>query len=509
MKNLISNLKEQNQDFEFYPTTSKMIYDIVNHIGSYTFEKGKILDIGAGNGNFFTKLSKICDTTYLAKFAIEKSQILINQMPNDIIIVGADFHQQTLIDKDFDLVFCNPPYSEFKAWMEKVISETNSNKVVFIVPERWQEDIKLVELVKKRGFEYKIISSDDFLDAERQARAKVDIIYFKRNRDKNYYDNNSNVSKSFFDFFQENFSVLKNEKEKDFNINERIENKLVVGSNLIERMCSLYTLEFQSLIDSFKSISKIDDKTLENIGIDRIKVMKALSEKISSLKNEYWMHLIHNLKEVNQRLIYKFRESLINSITFAIGNIDFNEQNCYAILIWIIKNANKSINEQLLFMFDVCIEPQNIKKYKSNKLVFETEQRNWGKKEVRFKNRKEIKNITLDYRIITCSGSYEITNYYYRNNYTEQNIMNCWEVICDNLLGHKDFGDIKFFKNGNVHLKFNTEFSKAFNIQASLLKGWIKDKREAMNEFDADIKEADLNFNYFNFQDKKELIKLD
>ena len=222
MKNLISNLKEQNQDFEFYPTTSKMIYDIVNHIGSYTFEKGKILDIGAGNGNFFTKLSKICDTTYLAKFAIEKSQILINQMPNDIIIVGADFHQQTLIDKDFDLVFCNPPYSEFKAWMEKVISETNSNKVVFIVPERWQEDIKLVELVKKRGFEYKIISSDDFLDAERPTRANVDIIYFTRIREKKYYEEYCNVNKSFVDFFEENFSTLKKEKTDNDNINKRI-----------------------------------------------------------------------------------------------------------------------------------------------------------------------------------------------------------------------------------------------------------------------------------------------
>lgn len=507
MKNLLQNLKDNNQDFEFYPTTSKMISDIVNHIGSYTFEKGTILDIGAGNGNFFTKLSKICDTTYLEKFAIEKSQILINQMPNNIIIVGADFYQQTLIDKDFDLIFCNPPYSEFKAWMEKVISETNSNKLVFIVPERWQEDNKLVELVKKRGFEYKIISSDDFLDAERQARAKINIIYFTRIREKKYYEEYCNVNKSFVDFFEENFSTLKKEKTDNDNINKRIENELVVGSNLIERMCSLHNLELQSLIDAFKSISKIDDKTLENIGVNRIKVMNALHNKISSLKKEYWMHLIHNLKEVNERLIYKFREYLITKITFAIGNIDFNEENCYAILIWIIKNANKSINEQLLFMFDLCIEPENIKKYKSNKLIFETEDRGWGKKEdIRFKNEKEVKNITLDYRIITCGGSYKITNYYYKSNYTEQNIMNCWEVICNNLLGHKDFGDIKFFKNGNVHLKFNTEFSKAFNIQASLLKGWIKDKRQAMNEFEMNIKEEDLNFNYFQFSDKKQLL---
>ncbi len=501
MKDLIDNLKDNNQDFEFYPTTSKMISDIVNHIGSHNFKHGTILDIGAGNGNFFTKLSKICDTSCLTQFAIEKSQILINQMPNDIIIIGADFYQQTLIDKDFDLIFCNPPYREFKGWMEKVISETNCNKVVFIVPERWQEDSRLVELVKKRGFEYKIISSDDFLDGERQARAKVNIIYFTRTREQYDYTD-GNINKAFVDFFEENFSKFKKEKEQEFNIDERMENELVAGSNLIERMCNLYNLEFQSLIDTFQSISKIDIKTLENIGIDRIKVMNCLYTKIKELKKEYWMHLIHNLKEVKERLIYKFSSSLISSITLTIGNIDFNEENCYAILIWIIKNANKYINEQLLFMFDLCIQPTNIKKYKSNKLVFETEQRRWGQKEVIFKNKKEVKNITLDYRIITDSTDYDI----YTSNYKRQAIINSWEAICNNLLGHTNFGDIKFFKNGNVHLKFNTEFSKAFNIQASLLKGWIKDKRQAMNEFEMDVKEEDLNFTYFNFTNKNQLL---
>ena len=94
---------------------------------------------------------------------------------------------------------------------------------------------------------------------------------------------------------------------------------------------------------------------------------------------------------------------------------------------------------------------------------------------------------------------------YYSYNNVSQNIVNCWEVICYNLLGHKNFGDIKFFKNRNVHLKFNVEFSKAFNIQASLLKGWIKDKKEAMQEFD-DVKESDLNFNYFHFSNNKQIL---
>jgi hypothetical protein len=38
--------------------------------------------------------------------------------------------------------------------------------------------------------------------------------------------------------------------------------------------------------------------------------------------------------------------------------------------------------------------------------------------------------------------------------------------------------EYKFFKNGNMHIKFNKEFSKAFNVEASRLLGWIKSKED-------------------------------
>ena len=178
MKNLLDNLKENNQDFEFYPTNSRMIATICNYFGRQLKDK-TILDIGAGNGNFFTKLdSEIKKVMNIAiqngadkrdinfnihKFAIEKSEILIEQMPNDITIIGADFQQQTLIDKDFDYIFCNPPYSEFREWMYKIINETNSNDVIMIVPSRWIKDDELLALIKKRQFKFDMICFFNYL----------------------------------------------------------------------------------------------------------------------------------------------------------------------------------------------------------------------------------------------------------------------------------------------------------------------------------------------------------
>jgi hypothetical protein len=521
MKDLLSNLKENNQDFEFYPTNSRMIATICNYFGRQL--KGKtILDIGAGNGNFFTKLEiemkKVMDIAiqngadkrdinfWIHKFAIEKSQILIDAMPSDIIVVGADFYEQTLFDKEFDYIFCNPPYSQFKDWMHKIIKETNCNNVIMIMPSRWQDDKALVELVEKRGFTYKILAKDDFLDGERQARAYVDIIVFSRSkRNNNEYGYDHEIPQSFINFFEEEF-ISNFTAEKDQKIDDRLkdatENELVPAGNLVETMVNLYTLERNNLIDSYKAITKLSERTLRDIGVDKVNLINSLWYKITRLKKEYWQHLIHHTDKITDRLIKNVREDLLSSMSMSGRNdIDFNHGNIYAVIIWIIKNANKSYDQQLLRMFDICIAPENIKNYKSNQKVFETEENRWGHGcgTKQFKNEKEVSNVVLDYRIITRKNQYGHNSWL--GSSVEDFVIEDWEIICNNLLGHKNFGDIKFFKNGNCHIKFNVEFAKAFNIQASLLKGWIKDKRQAKEEFEMDITEEDLNFS--NFQINK------
>jgi hypothetical protein len=121
MNNLINKLKESNEDYEFYPATSKMIkviYD--NYIKDKTrydnvIDDFSMLDIGAGNGNVFdlfdSYLPKAKDEysrkAIITKFAIEKSEILIINLPPDIIVVGTDFDRQLLLDKQVNLIYCN------------------------------------------------------------------------------------------------------------------------------------------------------------------------------------------------------------------------------------------------------------------------------------------------------------------------------------------------------------------------------------------------------------------
>ena len=55
---IVTRLKEEDQDFEFYPTTDHMI-DKINQDLQY----GSILDIGCGNGNLKKLMNK--DIAYL------------------------------------------------------------------------------------------------------------------------------------------------------------------------------------------------------------------------------------------------------------------------------------------------------------------------------------------------------------------------------------------------------------------------------------------------------------
>lgn len=142
-KDLLTILAENNQDFEWYPTTDEMLEEVYCHINWRG--NTQILDIGCG----LCGLKKLIDRRNKNKdknnmrdydyFAIEKSEILLNKLPSDVYVLGTDFYQCTLIDKDVDVIFCNPPYSEFKEWTKRIICEGNFRQAFLIIPQRWKD----------------------------------------------------------------------------------------------------------------------------------------------------------------------------------------------------------------------------------------------------------------------------------------------------------------------------------------------------------------------------------
>ena len=104
MNNLLESVKLSGQDFEWYPTTRKMLEVVAKDIRRELDDYGRgnttysVLDIGAGNGSALKILRELTSNDGDA-YAIEKAKLLIDALPADVFVIGTDFHEQTLIDK--------------------------------------------------------------------------------------------------------------------------------------------------------------------------------------------------------------------------------------------------------------------------------------------------------------------------------------------------------------------------------------------------------------------------
>ena len=160
MQKLLSQLKENGDDLEFYPTKGEIVRDLHDSLTERYRNVDSILDIGAGNGILFKQLRELDDEyerCFIKAYAIEKSQTLINQMEPNIFILGTDFHQQTLIDKEVSVIFCNPPYSEYEEWSTRIILEGNCDTIYLVIPDRWENSKSINNAIKQREAKVKKI----------------------------------------------------------------------------------------------------------------------------------------------------------------------------------------------------------------------------------------------------------------------------------------------------------------------------------------------------------------
>ena len=514
---IVKQLKDENQDYEWYPSTDEMLTVVSKSITDiYPYHaKFKLLDIGAGNGNALQSIEKKLDesnTVYL--YAMEKSQVLIQEMDKRIIVIGTDFHQQTLIDKEVDVIFSNPPYSEFAEWAAKIIKEGQAATLYLILPVRWKNNKEIKETIKLRKAKYKILKTLSFETSEyRKARAKVDIIKIKLG-----YKNSANTD-AFNIWFDTNFKFkaqrvheadyeFKNRKTKEINA-------LVTGKNKIEQLVKLYNHDIQDLINNYQKLGELDGDLLNELNVNVVSLREALKQKITGSKNIYWRIVFDRLDDITSRLTVDSRKAMFEKL-MNTTLIDFTESNIYAILIWTIKHANTYYDVQLTDLYYKLSQTKNIINYKSNKKFIDD---TW-----RYARREVCEKYKLDYRIIY--DGYSAFNLDYHGKVkglkdTALNLISDVFTVANNL-GFRQiespslrewcpgqtqtftyvdlmtnemelFCEIKAYKNGNLHFKFNQRFMRKLNVEAGRLNGWIKSPKEAVKEMeltDGEVKQA-------------------
>jgi uncharacterized protein YeeX (DUF496 family) len=512
-RQLITKLKADNEDFEWYPTTQSMIDAIKNDIAKEHHHKAPtVLDCGAGDGRVLNAL------THSNKYAIEKSRPLLTALDDDIYIVGTDFIEQTLIDKKVDIIFSNPPYSDYEYWASKIITEGNAGVIYLIIPDRWAKSWRIQRALESREAEIDIIGNFDFLSADRRARANVNIVKIWLQ-----YRGHRHTSPKIDPFdvwFNQYFTLNINKRERSkydlFNesrekIKATSSQTIIEGRDLGAVLVQLYDSELEILLTHYKKLESLDPDLLKELDVNMTSVKEGLKMKIEGLKDVYWEELFNHFQKITDRLTSNSRKKLLDKLT-QYTHVDFTLSNIYAIAIWVIKNSNQYLDTQLINMVETMTERANIHNYVSNQRTFKNEEWRYratpqnlthyqleyrivlervgglgetGKLSTRANELINdlctiASNIGFDTRNFMKSGSYEWESRR-KNTFLFQNrALDCPDILCD----------VAAFKNGNLHLSLNQDFMMRLNVEFGRLKGWIKSPKEASTELDIPLEDA-------------------
>lgn len=541
---LVKDLKEANQDFEWYPTTTKQIKIITNDIKeikeNFDFtdrysQAVKVLDIGAGDGRVLKAIQSAFEQEEyfnIDTFAIEKAPIhTATYRKKGITLLGTEFNQINFTSKNCEIAFVNPPYSEFSYWMQTLINHLNFGLLYAVIPERWINDAAIKEAMKLRGVKFtKVLAESNFSDADRAARAKVHVVRFSFNNliadkkfdSRRYKPSVFRDSTDPFQLFIENELGLNKtysettEKFNEYAEKERVKKEittegatcfeLVESKGVLWALLDNYERDLASTLEQYKIISTIDAKLLQELGVEYDALRKSVKEKLLGYRNVYWQVLFEKLEVISSRLTSNHKKDLLNKLS--ANALDFTYTNAVYTIQYAVEVGNELIEQSLIDVYKNLTSSDAISRYyKSNERVYSDD---WRYTKDANKNVKYL----LDYRFIHSNwsnfgsnswdkglteGAREFTNDLlvafkllgYSNLYTTcaYEYMSYGDKL--SIIGTTPEGDvtelvtIKFYKNGNRHLKFNQEAMLRFNVTVSRLLGWVRSKDEFVNESDS------------------------
>ena len=515
----LTRVQAANEDFEWYPTTDEIIAALLADITATDDPERRwrsnfsFLDIGAGNGKVLKAVAELDQIGDL--LAIEKSRALTAILPEKVLLLGVDFNNTTLIDKDPDIIFSNPPYSEFNEWMIKIISECQPETTIYlVVPQRWKDDRLITESITRREAESEIIGSFDFIEAqERKARAKVDLLRITLPTIRKAGD-------PFTQFFDDTFNYPE-PPEPSGKTSAEYFDEIVQRTNFIEALCVLYDRRMAHLNKAFTAICTIPEDVLREFELSRSALTEALKMRLANAKKEYWKRLFDGMEELYRRLTTKSRNDMANLLNSRTG-IDFNRENAYEIVLWAVRNANSYFDAQLIAVYENMVDHANVENYVSNQRVFKRDRFRYdamraedfshyrlrvghrivlqwcGGLERNYSNQSTLSRQTIEFisDIATVANNLDFkvhpTFRASLDNITDSTAFEC-HYTKDGIT-HTLFR-CRAFHNRNLHFQFDPDFIHALNIHHGRLKGWLRNDSEAATELEIPAEIASKHFN--------------
>jgi len=489
---LLQSVIDAGQDFEWYPTTERMIAAVLRCVPKT--DRASFMDIGAGDGRVLAAFARACEGATL--YAIEKSHVLLQAQPAEVVPVGVDFHEQNLSALPVDYIFCNPPYAEFAVWASRIIETAYAQRAFLVLPRRWSTEAAIVAALAARRARTRVIHQDDFTHADRQARAVIDIVEVTfPTKDDRWGRGVDGVVDPFDQWFDRHISTF-DEAAPLADDHAGVDLARVRGLKTIGELVESYDEDYARMEDNYRKIFTLDTAILRELGVSKTNVRDGLKKRMAGLKTQYWQLLFEKLDTITARLSTATKKHFLDRLT-GQQSVAFTYDNAFAVVMWAIKHANRYYDRQLVDLFRALATHEGAQNYASN-------QRTWQKSGWRY-NSEDFSHFALDYRIvidghaaIVDTDSWQKWDYPGGLHKSKHELIDDMIAVFGNLGfpvglttasrsrrwtsgGWQDFhnadGDIVFqvkgYKNGNVHLRVLPAAMMALNIEAARLLGWI------------------------------------
>ena len=500
---ILRDVREAGEDFEWYPTTEAMVAVVAGRMGTRT---ESILDIGAGDGRVLVQLAAACEGEP-ELFAIEKSEVLMKAQPDAVVPVGTHFEAQNLVCLPAEVIFCNPPYSSFETWAAEVIRSGHARVAYLVVPRRWTDSAAIATAIEHRKATVKVVGQSDFHDAERRARAVVDIIEVRF--PVQHQHDSGRLSDPFDDWFDAHVDTFDHAAEVVEPTSEELARQY--GDSDIPDMVAGYDAEYARMAENYQAIFRLDYALLRELGVKKEAVKTGIRERMAGLKAKYWALLFNRLGALTRRFSARSRTAFLDRIARR-QTVEFTAGNARAVVIWAVKHANLYYDQQVIDLFRDLSTFESVSNYKSNVKTWETN--GW-----RYRS-EHHSHYALDYRIVVRRYSTFNAESWRQYDYPGGLNRTCHDLVGDILAVMGNFGftidttpsegrawtpgkwqdfclgdgsvlvQAKAFKNGNMHLRFKPDAIRQLNVEAGRLLGWLQSPEHAAEETGCTAAEA-------------------
>jgi hypothetical protein len=460
------------------------------------------LDIGAGDGRVLNFLDA------RKKYGIEAAGTQADDLiRKGIFLIGRNYWDVSLIEQEYSLIYSNPPFSVFERWVNKILTECNFRLLYLVMPVRWKNQKEITKELER--CEASVVGEFDFSKADREARGRVNLVRVNARWVKNEaekYCFQETIEDAFSRWVREYVADFSNVPNSNYE-SERFEgdekNALKLKLSPIDQLVEDYENEKETLRRSFSMIGKLPQDVIKMLGQDKASMLEIIKQSIKGLKSKYWRAAFNKLEPVNKRMTQKTRDNIFREIE-EFKTLDFNTDNIYSIIIWIINNCNIGILDQIGEVFDAMTSKEYIEGYKSNRHWIKSDWRNTDR-DWEYKKLPPRWKLGLDYRIVVST---------YFSFYDKNSVIDDFIVICRNLgfpispacqpdyslhsteqKFYTEDGELAFTMryytgNKNAHLKINKKLLMKFNIEAAKIRKWLSDPDDVAEEFNISQEEA-------------------